>query len=338
MATVQNNLQKQPISNQVPPASDTKTESAPIDQPTGKGVVGSPTQISDEVTSGADDATAPFMTYGLDKTPPSKGTAADQSVNQFLAELEKIPPNQIESRLNDLMNLLLNAYREFKKSNMQARFAEMTNQYQATLASADKLMQAAQETKKAGVTTAIFGIVAAGIQIAGSGFAMRSTFQSSKMVNSYTKNNEAITKNSDAALTAPKKPMADPNNPNVTLKTKSELRTEIRELNSQQQSLSRQIDMKNSQAQTLTQGGTAVGGLFNAGGTFISTEFNYNASLANAASKQSDAESQRASANADSARNFMDSAQSNFSSTIQTVQATNTAYNNRVQAGVKVMV
>jgi hypothetical protein len=80
-----------------------------------------------------------------------------------------------------------------------------------------------------------------------------------------------------------------------------------------------------------------VGGLFNAGGTFISTEFNYNASLANAASKQSDAESQRASANADSARNFMDSAQSNFSSTIQTVQAANTAYNNRVQAGVKVM-
>lgn len=325
MATVQNNLQKQPISNLVPPASDTKTESAPIDQPTGKGVVGSPTQISDEVTSGADDATAPLITYGLDKTPPSKGTVADQSVNQFLAELEKIPPNQIESRLNDLMNLLLNAYREFKKSNMQARFAEMTNQYQATLASADKLMQAAQETKKAGVTTAIFGILAAGLSIAASGVAMRSTFQSSKMLTKYKNNDTAL----NDKITSAK---------NALKPDKALLNQQVRTLKGDQNVLTRQIDMRNSQAQTLTQGGTAVGGLFNAGGTFISTEFNYNAGLANAASKQSDAESQRASANADSARNFMDSAQSNFSSTIQTVQAANTAYNNRVQAGVKVMV
>jgi hypothetical protein len=337
MATIQSTTNTTVNTQPLPAATSKGTDSANATEATAKGVVASATQISVSVSSGAEDWLVSPVAYGLGQNPPLSGEAASQALNQFFTELQTLPSSQKEILLNDLMNFLLDAFRLFKKSNMQTRAAELTNQYQATLASADKLMQAAKETKNAGVATAVFGIIAGGLSIGTAGMGFRSTLNSSKLVSQYKVNNQEITAKTNQLQTLPKKPAVDGTGANAGAQSKSAMRTEIKNLNDAQSTLTRQIDLGNSQAQALTQGGTAAAGFINSIGGAVSTEANYQAQLSNAESKQKDAEAQKASANADTAKNFLDSAQSNFSSTIQNLQSFMSSYNNRVQAGIKAM-
>ena len=258
MATIQSTTNTTVNTQPLPAATSKGTDSANATEATAKGVVASATQISVSVSSGAEDWLVSPVAYGLGQNPPLSGEAASQALNQFFTELQTLPSSQKEILLNDLMNFLLDAFRLFKKSNMQTRAAELTNQYQATLASADKLMKAAKETKDAGVATAVFGIIAGGLSMGTAGMGFKSTLNSSKLVSQYKVNNQEITAKTNQLQTLPKKPAVDGTGANAGAQSKSAMRTEIKNLNDAQSTLTRQIDLGNSQAQALTQGGTAA--------------------------------------------------------------------------------
>ena len=337
MATIQN-LPNTAVNTTPTPAKPHPTTDTAAAAAVAKGMAASPTQVSMDVKTDPADALASNTTFAMDENPPLTGEAGKLAVNQFQQEAPKLTQAQIDSLMSNLFSLLAELFSLLKKTSMENRAIEQQNQFDATMAAASKLRDAAKDTKTAGMVGAVLGIVAGVLSAASAGMGLKAGWSSKKLVSEYKTNNNTLNQKNDTLKpkTLDKEPtFGDAIEARQVAQEAPNTKIDIKTLENSQGSLKLQIDQKNNMAQSLTQGGTAIGGLINSAGSVFSTNEKYDADIESAEAKEKDAAAQKASAAAEDNTNFMQTAAQKFSEIIQSLRDAFGAANSTVQTGVK---
>lgn len=337
MATIQN-LPNTAV-NTTPTPANPHTATAPAAAAAvAKGVAASPTQVNMDVKTDPADVLAPVTTYAMDEDPPLSGEAGKQAVNQLQQEVTKLTPDQIDSVLQNLFSLLAELFSLLKKTTMQSRALEVQNQFDATMAAANKLRESAADNRSAALIGAIVGIAAGLLSSITAGMGVKAGWNSKKLVSEYKTNNNTLNQKTDTLKpkTLDKEPtFGDAIEARQVAQEAPNTKIDIKTLENSQGSLKLQIDQKNNMAQSLTQGGTAIGGLINSVGGVFSTNEKYDADIETSEAKEKDAAAQKASAAAEDNTNFMQTAAQKFAEVIQTWKDMIASQNNTVQTGIK---